>query len=118
MLASSYGLRKAPLDYSPGNCCPTKNPDGAQVGNNVHFDTVMKTPQFWALCTTFFCVTSGGLALISVAKPLMLQTFSASLPHLVTPQVASSFVIALSCGNLAGRILWPALAERIGYQTE
>lgn len=118
MVGSALALRKAPVGFNPaaesGKSLAASIP--AMSENNVHFNTVMKTPQFWALFSTFFCVAGGGMAVMSVAKPLMLQTFSNTLPEIVTPAVASGFVLALSLGNLGGRLAWPALAQKIGYR--
>jgi MFS family permease len=114
MVGSALSLRKAPVGYSPGSVAGVAPvPISTE---NVHFNTVMKTPQFWALFSTFFCVAGGGMAVMSVAKPLMLQTFSNTLPEVVTPAVASGFVLALSLGNLGGRLAWPALAQKVGYR--
>lgn len=52
----------------------------------------MKTPQFYALSTTFFCVACGGIGLFSVAKPMMGEVFSSTLPTLVTAGFASLYV--------------------------
>lgn len=52
----------------------------------------MKTPQFYGLATTFFCVACGGMGLFSVAKPMMGEVFSSTLPTLVTAGFASLYV--------------------------
>ncbi|CAN0488257.1 unnamed protein product, partial [Scytosiphon promiscuus] len=60
--------------------------------NNVNPTVAMKTPQFYALSTTFFCVACGGIGLFSVAKPMMGEVFSSTLPTLVTAGFASLYV--------------------------
>lgn len=42
--------------------------------------------------TTFFCVACGGMGLFSVAKPMMGEVFSSTLPTLVTAGFASAYV--------------------------
>lgn len=64
-------------------------------------EEVMKTPQFYLLGTTFFCVATGGMGLLSVAKPMMSEVFSSLLPLVVTSSFASSFLLMLSAGNLS-----------------
>ena len=46
------------------------------------------------------------MGLISVAKPMIGDVFTASMPHLVTASFASSYLMAMAAGNLAGRIGW------------
>lgn len=60
--------------------------------NNVNPTMALKTPQFYALSTTFFCVACGGIGLFSVAKPMMGEVFSSTLPTLVTAGFASLYV--------------------------
>ena len=81
---------------------------------NVPLDGVMKTPQFYMLATTFFCVACGGMGLMSVAAPMMGEVFSGSLPHVVTASFASSYLLMMSGGNLGGRLGWAAFSDRFG----
>ena len=67
---------------------------------DVSVDDAMKTTQFYLLGTTFFCVATGGMGLLSVAKPMMSEVFSAVLPAVVTSAFASKFLLMLSAGNL------------------
>lgn len=60
--------------------------------NNVDPNTALRTPQFYGLVTTFFCVACGGIGLFSVAKPMMGEVFSSTLPTLVTAGFASAYV--------------------------
>ena len=62
--------------------------------------------QFYLLGTTFFCVACGGMGIFSVAKPMMGEVFSSTLPTLVTAAFASQYVQMLAAGNLGGRIGW------------
>eukprot|EP00474_Spongospora_subterranea_P009463 CRZ09921.1 hypothetical protein [Spongospora subterranea] len=118
MLASAWGLRKAPIvDAKAPKAVVLPVRGRYPATGDVHHDVLMKLPQFWELCATFFCVSSGGLALLSVAKPLMLQTFASTIPSLVTPAVGSAFVMALAAGNLSGRLFWPLIAQNIGFRT-
>jgi len=87
---------------------------GGVVAPAVHTDTVLLLPQFRQLGVVLLCVASGGMGLISVAKPLMSEVFSGALPLVVTAGFASSFILMLSCGNLGGRLAWGALSDKIG----
>lgn len=100
------GSSPAPAVASPGSSIPP--------GRNVSVDTVMKTPQYWLLGTTFFAMATGGMGMLSVAKPMVGDIFSSSLPGVVTASFASSYLLAISSGNLGGRLAWAALSDRIG----
>ena len=52
--------------------------------------------------------------LFSVAKPMMSEIFSSNLPSLVTAGFASAYVLALSAGNLGGRLVWAAVSDKVG----
>ena len=81
---------------------------------NVHVDLLLRTPQFWLLFTTSTLLSTGGMGLMSVAKPMISEIFSAQLPALVTAGFATSYLMAMSTGNLVGRVGWAALSDRIG----
>ena len=46
------------------------------------------------------------MGLISVAKPMIGDVFTTSMPHIVTASFASAYLMAMAAGNLAGRIGW------------
>lgn len=115
MLASAFYIKRPTPDHNLR--LKTVNTDTTQlpiIKGNVHVDNVMRTPQFWFLAGTFYCLGTGGMGVFSVAKPMILEIFGQSLPNIVTASFASSFVIILSAGNLAGRILWSMLSDKIG----
>lgn len=45
---------------------------------------------------------------------MMNEIFSSTLPGVVTAAFASSYVLALSAGNLGGRLGWAALSDKLG----
>ena len=71
----------------------------------------------WICCLLFQTddvPCTGGMGLIGVAKPLMSEVFSGTLPSIVTASFASSFILMLSMGNLGGRLAWAAISDKIG----
>ena len=84
------------------------------AGRNVHVDNLFKTPQFWLLFSTSTLLATGGMGLLSVAKPMIQSVFADSMPALVTTSFASGFLMALAAGNLGGRLGWAAISDRIG----
>jgi len=52
--------------------------------NDVHIDTIVRTPQFWQMWLVFTGITSAGMGVVSMAKTLMSNLFASQLPLLVT----------------------------------
>ncbi len=77
-------------------------------------EEVTHTLQFHLLGITFFCVATGGMGMLSVAKPMMSEVFSAALPAIVTSAFATKFLLSLAAGNLGGRLGWAAVSDMVG----
>lgn len=112
MMASALAIKKPHPTYRVTGAGTAAAP--AQSIKNVHTDNMFKLPQFYALGTVLVVVASGGMGLIGVAKPLMSEVFSGTLPSIVTASFASSFILMLSVGNLGGRLAWAAVSDKIG----
>jgi len=83
----------------------------------VHIDTVMKTPQFWQIWLAFGTLSSAGMAVVSVAKTMMVEIFSKALPYIVTGAFTSGYIMMISVANLGGRLLWSSASDYIGRKT-
>ncbi|CAN0231456.1 unnamed protein product [Pylaiella littoralis] len=121
MLTSAMTIRtphpsyKVPgLDAAPAADAASKSPVVPVLQNNVSPDVAIKTPQFHALGITNFFVGCCGFGLFSVAKPMMGEVFSSTLPALVTAGFASAYVQVLALGSLGGRIGWAAFSDKFG----
>ena len=77
-------------------------------------DSLLKTPQFWLLWSTATLLATGGVGLMSVAKPMIQNVFTDAMPLLVTTGFASAYLMAMAGGNLGGRIGWAAVSDKIG----
>lgn len=116
MMLSAFAIRRPAPGYQPQGYVPPSSPDA--VGSRyVPLDKVMSTPQFYLLGTTFFCLACGGMGIFSVAKPMMTEVFGGTLPDIVTPAFASSYVMMLSAGNLGGRLGWALFFDKFGPRT-
>ena len=122
VLASSLVIRRPPapaLQLAPPPAAPS-----------VHVDRVASTPQFWLLFSTTALLCTGGntstcyhqpselcpgMGILSVAAPMVQSVFSPALPALVTTSFASLYLMSLATGNLAGRLGWAALSDKIGH---
>jgi len=111
VFGSSMLIRRPPPGYLPEGYVPPQTSGG---GANVHVDTVLKTPQFWLLFTTSTLLATGGMGLISVAKPMIQNVFTNAMPALVTSSFASAYLMSMAAGNLAGRLGWAAVSDKIG----
>jgi len=112
VLGSSMMIRRPPPGYLPQGYVPPQVAAGS--GANVHVDTVLKTPQFWLLFSTSTLLATGGMGLMSVAKPMIQNVFTNAMPALVTSSFASGYLMAMAAGNLAGRLGWAAVSDKIG----
>ncbi|CAB1098230.1 unnamed protein product [Ectocarpus sp. CCAP 1310/34] len=117
MLASAMTIKSPAPGYKvPGLPAPSASEEkpAPAVQNNVAPNVAMKTPQFFGLGVTNFFVGCTGFGLFSVAKPMMGEVFSNTLPTLVTASFASAYVQMLALGSLGGRIGWAAFSDKFG----
>ncbi len=121
MLACAFTIRTPAPGYKPAGWEPplskVSNGDNAIGGleqKNITPNNVLRTPQFYLLGTTFFCIATGGMGLMSVAKPMLGDIFSNVLPAIVTGAFASQYVQIMAAGNLGGRVGWAAISDAIG----
>lgn len=84
---------------------------------DISVDDAMKNPNFYLLGSSFFCITTGGFGLMSVAKTLMSEVYSGALPLVVTSAFAANYVMTLSAANLGGRLGWAAVSDAIGRRS-
>ena len=114
VITSSFLMKKPAPGYIPQGWTPPAIASG--IGSNVDASTVLKTPQFWLLFTTSTVLCTGGMGLMSVAKPMISEVFATSMPTVVTASFASSYLLAMASGNLAGRLGWAAVSDKIGQK--
>ena len=110
---SSLMIKRPPPGYLPSGYTAPAAAAGATVGN-VPVDNLLKTPQFWLLWSTATLLATGGMGLMSVAKPMIQNVFTDAMPLLVTPAFASGYLMAMAGGNLGGRLGWAAVSDKIG----
>ena len=82
--------------------------DGGAEGGAWRLRDALGTWQLYALWVVFFLNTTAGLAIISDARVMAGSIGGASAA------LAAAFVIAISVSDAVGRLLWPALSDRIG----
>merc|ERR1719495_322762 len=112
VIASAMVIKRPAAGYVPAGYTPP--PVQAGSGANVHVDNLFKTPQFWFLFSTSTLLATGGMGLMSVAKPMIQSVFADSMPALVTTAFASAYLMSLAAGNVGGRLAWAAISDKIG----
>ncbi len=90
-LTGAFLLKRPAPGYLPPGYVPPSSDAGG--GLNVNATDVMKTPQFWLLFATSSLLCTGGMGLMSVAKPMIGEVFTSSMPGLVTAAFASSYLL-------------------------
>eukprot|EP01031_Cornospumella_fuschlensis_P030479 gene30479-36838_t len=119
MMASALTIKKphpnftidaAPTDSSKAQAVAT--PPAAVPDYSI--EEVMRDERFYQLGVALSCMAMGGFGLFAVAKPMMSEIFSSNLPLIVTSAFASKYVMALSGGNLGGRLGWAAVSDLFG----
>jgi OFA family oxalate/formate antiporter-like MFS transporter len=97
-----YAPREAGLaERSPGA-------DSEKGGGAWRLSDALKTWQLYALWAVFFLNTTAGLAILSEARVLAGSIGGASAA------LAAAFIMIISASDAMGRLLWPALSDRIG----
>ena len=81
---------------------------------DVHVGEAHKTPQFYLLWIVLCCNVTAGIGVIGVAKTMTTEIFGTTLPHIVTPGFAASYVLMISVFNMAGRFFWAWVSDHLG----
>jgi MFS family permease len=77
---------------------------------DVHVSEAWRTPSFGFLWVVLCANVSAGIGLLEQASPMIQEVFKGR----VTASAAAGFVGLLSLFNIAGRIGWASLSDRIG----
>jgi MFS family permease len=94
---------------------------------HVALNVAWRTPQFWLLWGVLMLNVAAGIGIIGMASPMLQEVFGGKLLGIpvafadLNPEqlgkiaaVAAGFTGLLSLFNIAGRIFWASLSDRIG----
>ena len=81
---------------------------------DVHLSESHKTPQFYLLWLILCLNVTAGIGIIGVAKTMATDIFGSTLPHIVTPGFAVSYVLMISVFNMVGRFFWASISDYLG----
>jgi OFA family oxalate/formate antiporter-like MFS transporter len=97
--------------YAPTEAGLAENSPGShreKEGGAWRLRDALKTWQLYALWAVFFLNTTAGLAILSEARVMAGSIGGASAV------LAAAFIMIISVSDAVGRLLWPALSDRIG----
>lgn len=128
MSAGAFGFRVAPVGWKPAGWTPKAADAGSMITqHHVHLNRAWKTPQFWLVWLVLFLNVTAGIAVISMASPMLQDVFGGKLAGLteaaadLTPAQKAAVVAAaaglvglISLFNSLGRLFWASLSDKIG----
>ena len=119
MTIAAFSYRVPSDDWTPKGWTPPKDTKKTKLitKNHVHIDQALKTPQFYFLWIVLCFNVTAGIGVIGVAKTMMVEIFSPSLPSIVTAGFAGTYVLMISVFNMIGRIFWASMSDFIGRKT-
>ena len=131
MMGGAFLYRVPPANWRPEGWTPPPTAKAMITSGNVHLRDAHKTPQFWLIWLVLCLNVSAGIGVLAVASPMLQEIFGGSLigkPELgfsaldagqkaAIATIAAGFVGLLSLFNIAGRIFWASLSDKIGRKT-
>ena len=107
MMFGVFTVRVPAEGWKPAGYVPTAK---AVTTRGFTAGEAIRTPQFYLLWGVLFFNVTAGIGMLSVASPMIQDLF----PGHVTKEAAAGFVGLLSLFNLAGRLGWSSLSDKIG----
>lgn len=118
MTIAALSFRVPAKDWKPSGWTPKpaekKGKNALITDNHVHIDQALKTPQFYQLWILLCFNVTAGIGVIGVAKTMITDIFSPSLPSIVDAGFAATYVLMISVFNMTGRFLWSSASDYIG----
>ncbi len=116
MMISAFSYRVPAEGWKPeGWQPPPEDEQHAMITqHHVHIDQALKTPQFYQLWIMLCFNVTAGIGVISIAKTMMSEIFGTTLPEIVDPSFAATYVFMISLFNMVGRFFWASISDYIG----
>jgi MFS family permease len=109
MMAGALAYRLPPPGWTPRGWTPPADTATATT-RAVNAAVAWRTPQFWLLWAVLCLNVSAGIGVLGMASPMIQEVFQGR----VSASAAAGFAGLLSLFNIAGRIFWASLSDRIG----
>ncbi|WP_422748619.1 L-lactate MFS transporter [Mycobacterium sp. WMMD1722] len=109
-------VRVPRADWKPHGWTPTEPTVGSMVSvGQVSANNAIKTPQFWLLWVVLCFNVTAGIGILEKASPIYQDFFpTAGVAAAGLAAAAAGYVALLSLANMAGRIGWSSLSDKIG----
>lgn len=117
MTIAAFAFRVPAKDWKPEGWEASKVDESSNrlvTDDHVHIDQALKTPQFYRLWIMLCLNVTAGIGVIGVAKTMITDIFSPSLPDIVDAGFAATYVLMISVFNMGGRFIWASLSDYIG----
>ncbi|MCH8828928.1 MAG: OFA family MFS transporter [Planctomycetes bacterium] len=117
MIVASFSYRLPPPDWQPAGWSPPDEEHAASSMvslHNVSISEAMKTRQFYLLWIVLCLNVTAGIGVLGVAKTMMTEIFSSTLPAIVDAGFAATYVLMISVFNMLGRFFWASVSDLIG----
>lgn len=117
MLTAAFSYRLPAASWLPAGWTPPSEADSARSMISTHtvsVDGAMRTPQFFLLWIVLCFNVTAGIGVLGVAKTMLSEIFGPTLPDIVTPAFAGTFVLMISVFNMLGRFFWSSLSDYWG----
>ena len=127
MMGGALSYRLPPEDWKPEGWHPATSKRALQTDRNVSLEVAWRTPQFWLLWGVLCLNVTAGIGILAMASPLLQEVFGGRLIGVpvafsgLTPEqlgkiaaIAAGFTGLISLFNIAGRIFWASLSDRLG----
>lgn len=128
MSCGAFGFRVPPNGWKPRGWQPKEENGSAMItAGHVHLNRAWKTRQFWLIWAVLFLNVTAGIAVISMASPMLQEVFGGILVGVDDPNAtlteaqlaavaaaAAGLVGLISLFNSLGRLFWASLSDKIG----
>lgn len=129
MSAGALGFRVPPNGWKPQGWEPSNSQKANAMitQGHVHLNKAWKTKQFWLIWSVLFLNVTAGIAVISMASPMLQDVFGGALLGLedtgaamtaaqqtAIAAAAAGLVGLISLFNSVGRLFWASLSDKLG----
>ncbi len=126
MAIGALSYRVPPENWTPEGFVSPAKTSRLISSDDVNLDDAHKTLSFWMIWGVLFLNVTAGIAVLSIASPMLQTIFGGRLIGLqpgATPDagqlaaiaaVAAGFVGLLSLFNIGGRFFWASISDKIG----
>jgi MFS family permease len=130
MGVGAFAFRVAPSGWRPAGWVARDAQARTMITqHHVHLRRARRTPQFWWIWGVLFLNVTAGIAVISMASPMLQDVFGAKLlgiaPRASLTAVQQAAIAASAAGlvglislfNSLGRIFWASISDKLGRKT-